>query len=405
MRNCETPLTHVGRSGKILAVKEKVKRIVVQVATCAKATSDITSGIMRYAAAHREWDIQFRGLHPSNDRLQDFSTWQPDGLIAAERIADNDPIFRVKSLKAATFLFRDQPASFRGKSAEVAADNESIGQIAADFLIRKGLKTFAYVGSLDNEAWSRERWHGFRKRLVDAGFRTLSYVPPKDSGKWESEREHLLEFLAKLSKPCGLFAAFDQRAKHVLDICREEDIAVPEQIQVVGMDNESWICDNTKPTLTSIDADFRAGGYAAAERLDALLDGKSFPRGILRFAPKGLVERGSTADYACCARSVAAAREFIRLHATEPITVDDAVRVSGVSLRLLQDHFRKVLGHGIAAELRNVRLGHACELLKTTDMPLSEITRFCSLGTEANAKNLFRRTYGVTMSDWRLRHR
>lgn len=386
-------------------MSEGLRRIVVQVATCAKATSDITSGIMRFASAHRNWDIQFRGLHPSNDRLQDFSTWQPEGLIAAERITDDDPIFKTKSLKAAAFLFRNPPAGFRGRSAEIAADNDAIGHLAADFLIRKGLKAFAYVGSLDNELWSRERWNGFRSGLADAGHCAVAYAPPKDAGKWATERAQLLRFLSQLPKPCGLFAAFDQRAKHVLDICREEGIAVPEQIQVVGMDNESWICDNTRPTLTSIDADFRAGGYAAAERLEALLDGRSFRRGILRFPPKGLVERGSTADYACCSRSVAAAREFIRLHATEPIAVEDAVHASGVSLRLLQSHFRDVLGHGIAAELRSARLAHACELLTTTDLPISEVIRFSHLGTESNAKNLFRRTYGASMSDWRMSHR
>jgi len=384
-------------------MKPHKRRILCFLTSNEVASISVMEGVFRFAATHPEWNVQTCGYHSSTLTVQNYAAWQPDGVIICSNNESRKLIDNLPCLRGVVSLHVEPDPNLYVPSSCVVCDNEAIGRMAAEFLMKKGLHHFAYIGSLRNERFSLERGKAFGL-VVSTRENTLDvYAPSAASNDWNTESENLGDFILKLPKPCGLFVAFDTRAKQIIDICRERNIQIPRELSLISVDNEELTCENTRPTLTSVDADFHNGGYLAAKRLDALLHGRRFKSDIVLFPPKGIVERDSTSDYSGTARTVSAAQTFIRLYATKPITVDDVVKASGTSLRLLQMHFKSIIGHGIATELRRRRLEHACALLERTDTPPSQIVEFCSLGNPVNAAALFRKTYGVSMKDWRTR--
>ena len=353
----------------------------------------LREGIGRFAGEHR-WIITV------NDGCTLPDGWQGDGIITyfdtRRDIINyvthvNIPVVNLSGFRP------DIPFPC------VTGDNVGIGRMAADFFMGKRLTSFAYVAALREGPWDTERRAAFRKRLGQAGFAPAEYIS-ETQHDWEEESQRLAGFLKGLPKPCGIFASFDQRAKHVLDVCRTAGIAVPDQVQILGVDNEEWVCETTRPTLSSIELDFRLGGYLAAKRLDDLLGGRRLASRYIRYKPACIIERTSTSDHLGSSRSVAAAMDFIRVNALEEITVSDIAKASRTSLRMLQKNFARAKGLGIAEALRNERLRQAKIMLETTETPIATITERCRLGGEFSAKTLFRRHFGMTMREYRKRH-
>ena len=267
------------------------------------------------------------------------------------------------------------------------------------------------MGTRIEDRHYNERGELFAEAAREAGISVSVYRPPAGNRDWDAEERRMAKWLLSLPKPCGVLAPFDARAKQVLDICRVSGIAVPEQVQVCGVDNEEWICEQTLPSLTSIELDFDRGGYHAADTLDSLLCAgtprpdadatPSAPSLVRSYGVRGVVERLSTQDAKGTARLVLRAQEFIRRHAASPISVADVVKAAGCSASLLQRAFRTVLGMTPVRALQEARLERARDLLEHTTTPISDIARLCGLESEGHLKVLFRRRFGSSMRDWR----
>ena len=215
-----------------------------------------------------------------------------------------------------------------------------------------------------------------------------------------------MRWLVALPKPCGVMAAFDQRAKNVLDACRIAQIDVPAQILVLGVDDEEYICENTLPSLSSILPDFNGGGFRAAEALQQMIDADcgancSQPSASLLYGVRQIVERASTTDVSGTARSVALACEFMRRNAADPIGIDDIATAAGTSRRLLEKHFRSVMNTTAMHELQRIRLELVKSRLKETDLPIKRIGETCGFGDISYLMRLFKRTFNVTMQTYR----
>ena len=208
-----------------------------------------------------------------------------------------------------------------------------------------------------------------------------------------------------LPKPCGVFAAMDQRAQHVLFACRRAGIPVPEQVSVIGVDDDELVCEYAHPTISSIVLDFEAAGYHAAKRLDKLMRGGKPAKAIWHYGVRGFVERGSSADVKGSAHIVSVAREFLRRNATSPIDVTDIAKAAGVSVRTLQKRFAQVTNVSPGRELRQERLKKVCDLLIHTQTPIDGIGELCGFASEIHLKAIFKKTFGLTMSDYRRRSR
>lgn len=382
------------------AFLKAIPRVLVMITpTSQKVLREKTRGIMRYAQLHGPWELQFLDNSPFVVTLGTLRNWQPDGIITRsdpETLAALIP----RAKKIPTVFFDAQVASARQRS--VHHDVRLASEAVAEAFVRQGLRHFAYVASAlkPQPFWSSERGDCFAFRLRQHGFDCATYRP-KNTKDWGIEQKHLRGWLLALPKPCGLFAAFDPLAKQVLDTCLAAGIRVPEEVSVIGVDDDETICENTVPTLSSVQSDFEGGAFLAAELLDKLMRRKLRRPVALTYGFKQIVHRQSSLFVPRMSRLVAGALEFIRLNACEGIAVADIARHLRVSRSHLEKQFKKALGRSVLDEIQARRLERLCALLRETALPVGEIGERCGYRTESYLKRLFRKTYGVTMREYR----
>jgi LacI family transcriptional regulator len=217
-----------------------------------------------------------------------------------------------------------------------------------------------------------------RSHLASDGYLSASvHGAANDSRKrpysWEAEQENLAAWLAALPKPIGIMACYDVMGLRVLDACRRSQIAIPEQVAVIGVDNDELLCDLADPPLTSIAHDIEAIGYESAALLDRMMRGENPPERPTMLLPRGIVLRKSTDIVAVDDKFVARALSFIRQRACSGITVAQVAGHVGMRRRSLERRFQVSLGRTPGDEIARVRLEHIKTLLTETDFTLEAI--------------------------------
>jgi len=376
---------------------QKKPHVLVAISTVYKARRDKLQGVLKYAQLNGPWDVQILEDHPYIAKLGSFKHWHPNGII---RDGTNPlPLPAVRTKGIPTVLLDTASSQPRGCST-VNNDPRQISGAVADYYLRQGLKQFAFVGSFPVAVWSLARSEAFVARLAKAGYACTLYEP-RHMNDWGLEQEHMCKWLKALTKPCGLMAAMDLRGKQVLDACALAGIRVPEEISVVGVDNDETICENTTPTLSSVLPDFEGGGYMGAELLDRLMRSSKRQTVHLTYDVKRIVHRLSSQDMKQSSRLAVSAMEFIRLNACAGITVTDVVRHLNVSRRFAELRFREARGHSILDEIQSHRLDRVRALLRETELPIGEIGERCGYPTETYLKTLFKTRFGMTMRAYR----
>ena len=266
----------------------------------------------------------------------------------------------------------------------VAVDHVAVGRLAAEHLLDRGFRDFAFVGYPDHE-FSVGREAGFQATLEAAGFRVASYHqadPAKrdPTGLWEWD-EALRRWLVRLPRPIGILASHDPQGVELSEVCRHSGLRVPEEVALVGVDNDDLLCELTRPSLSSVALPAERIGFEAAQLLDSLME-RSRPRrplcrSSLLLPPQGVVVRGSSDILAIKDADVAAALRFIRQHAHQPIQVKDVLDEIPVSRRTLERRVRAVLGRGVWEEIRRTHVERSKSLLAETGMSMSEVGAEC----------------------------
>ena len=370
------------------------------------ASRQMIGGIMRFAATHPAWEVQFAQMHPSDQSLADFADWRPDALIADASCRTLPREMRTHLARVAA-VYVNTPPPIGGKSRTAVAtlrpDERALAAAAAELLLRRKPASIAFVGTGGDERWCEARERFFRAYLKDRGH-TLHVLTPPDNASWREQEAALAARLRDLPKPCAIWAAYDQRAKQVLDACRLAGIAVPGQVLVLGVDNETVICEHTTPSLSSVAPDFASGGYLAAAFCDTAAHSSPHPTPRvthLRFGLLGVIERLSTADTNGTVRRVAEAREFIRRNATADIGVPDVAAALRVSRRLLEKSFHDATGRTVLDFIQDARFERVTRMLRETETPIGAISRFCGFRSSTHLMTLFRQRYGMTMTAYR----
>ena len=224
-------------------------------------------------------------------------------------------------------------------------DATKIGHMAADHLLQRGLGHFGYVG-IRGVCWSDRRREAFVGRVTAAGGSCRVCEPTSKGGlhgDFEVEHDELARWLTSLPRPVGIMACYDVMGGRVLGICREVGLAVPEEIAVLGVDNDAVLCEVADPPLSSVDQRSERAGYEAASLLDRLMQGESFRETVV-LDPKGVVPRQSTDVIAVDDPDIQAALRLIRTHACRGLHVEDVAEASPLSRRTLERRFRRLLG-------------------------------------------------------------
>ena len=326
--------------------------------------------------------------------------WRPDGLIVEggyTELAD----FRQSDFKGYPVVFCDARASrMRRPYSGVVHDSSETAMLAAKELLSLGFACYAFVGNLQPREWSEHRREVFAKAVAAAGKR-LDVFRSGTAEDFDAFREQLRPWLAKLPRPCGLLAANDTTADIVLRVLKNMRIKVPEEIVVVGIDNDPLICENTTPTLTSVAPDFERSGYIAAEMLDARMKGGNAKNELRTFSALHVIHRGSTRMLKRKDDAIKKALEFIREKMADGISAIDVVRQIGGSRRQAEYRFREFVGKSIGEELRAVRLETAKKLLSNPSVPIGSVAAQCGYTDDSLLRRAFKSAMGMSLSAYR----
>ncbi len=357
-------------------------------------------------AAHaRGWRIQTVDK-PNHDKIESLlDLWNPSGIIVESGSMERKfPVSLFRRLPVVYLDARHESLSgMRGRIGCVEHDGTTAARIAAKELLSGDCASYAFVPNFVSEAWSRDREATFRQTL-DLHNKPLSVFrfrsKAEDMPRWHT---NLRKFLEKLPKPCGVFAANDPVGESVLVSCADIGLAVPNDVSVVGVDDQAVICENTTPTLSSITLDFTGAGRMSVDILDKLIHSKSPALEIRTFGALGLTRRASSRRLRRNDPDVARALETIRTRACEGISAEQVLSGMKCSRRLAEIRFRAATGSSPLEAIQSRRMERACELLATTKSNIDTIANMCGYGSAVFLQKLFHRALGTTPSKWRAR--
>ena len=282
-------------------------------------------------------------------------------------------------------------------------DHEAIGQLAADHLLQRGLKRFAFCG-FTNHQWSEARYRGFQNHLrphdADILFHSSDWAQARRTG-WEAQQAKMVQWLLELPKPIGVLACNDFRGQHLLEACRVAQISVPDQVAVIGVDNDQVICDFCQPSLSSVIPAAERIGFEAARMLDQLMRGEPLAEQHVKIPPLGIAARQSTDVMTIDDADVVAALKIIRERACAGLSVADILREVPIARSSLERRFRQSVGRSPQAEIRNVQIKRAQQLLRETDLPLSQIATLTGFKHSEYFSVVFKRETSQTPGQYR----
>lgn len=307
---------------------------------------------------------------------------------------------------------RARPVLAQRSAPKFTTDSDSIADVAFRHFVERGFRHFGFCGYAGVD-FSDDRENHLRPRVESSG-RSFS-VYREDAGD-EPERvvhregegglsvPQIANWLISLPKPLGVVCCNDVRARDVLEACESAGLRVPEQVAVLGVDNDELICEFTFPPLSSVDPNAELLGYRAAETLDRLMDGAVVPSGVIHVPAAGVVTRLSTDVMAIEDPIVAEAVAVIRDHACTGMNVDRLLDRLTVSRATLERRFNKSLGRSPRSEIARVRMDRARQLLAETELPLSEIAIRCGMRSASHLSVAFRAAMNMTPGEYRRQH-
>ncbi|MEI6467322.1 MAG: DNA-binding transcriptional regulator [Verrucomicrobiota bacterium] len=377
-------------------VTVRQRQVAILIETSNAYARGLLQGVVHYIREHRPWSFHLMEQGRGDDPPPWLAGWDGDGIIA-----------RIETPRIARAVVRTGLPAVDLSAARlvpalpwVETNDEEIARLAADHLLERGFTRFAFCGDARFN-WSVWRETQFVARLRAAGHDCVCYRPTALAGDVAAEAGNLARWLRELPKPVGLMACYDIRGQQVLDACRSAGLAVPDEVAVIGVDNDTLLCELASPPLSSVIPNAHGAGYAAAALLDRLMAGKRVAATAHLIAPLGLAERQSTDVLAVDDREVARAVRFIREHACEGINVGDVLRTVPLSRRVLEQRFQRLLGHTPREEILHVRLNRVKQLLAETDLPLYLVAERTGFEHVEYLSVLFKRETGKTPSAFR----
>jgi LacI family transcriptional regulator len=285
------------------------------------------------------------------------------------------------------------------------SDMQAIGRLGAEHLLERGFQHLAFCG-FSGETWSYGRRDGFCTAVRGAGFDASAYESPwlaHHAPDWDKDQRRIVNWIRSLPKPLGVMACNDVRGQQVINACRNAGVVVPEEVAVLGVDNEQVLCELCDPPLSSVAPNPRRIGFEAAELLDRLMKGERVPNEERTIEPLGVVTRQSTDVLRIDDADMAGALRLIRERACSGVTVEEVADHVAVSRSLLERRFRKYLGRSPQVEIRLAQLKRVKQLLAETDLSLEAIAPLAGYVHPEYMSVVFKRLVGQTPGEYRRR--
>jgi len=292
--------------------------------------------------------------------------------------------------------------------ARCTADENRSGRMAAEHFLERGFIHFAYCGAQRRPGYIDRFGQSFVHTLGGAGYHCAIYRPKRSAHNprgWSAQLADLCGWLNGLPKPVGLLAWNDVRGRQVTEACQYAGIPVPEEVAVLGTEDDALMGAVSSPPLSSIDMSGNRVGYEAARLLARLMRGSKCPAKPALIEPSGIITRQSTDTLAIDDADLASSLRFIRENAHRGIQVADVVRHVQLSRRILEQRFKQMLGRLPAAEIRRVRVERACRLLVETELAMPQIASACGFKRPEVFTRTFGRETGLTPTAFRKQAR
>ena len=383
----------------------EIPKVALLVETSRGFGRDLLHGVARYARLHGPWSFH---ITPGDyeQAVPKMKQWGGTGIIARianERMAKAVIEANVPTIALGLTDEQQLPGNPLSQYSELSSDATEVTRLAAEHFLERQFRHFAYVG-LEDRAWSLRREKAFTEWLQKAGFTPHVYRQPKKSRDrgWEQEQTILAEWIRSLPTPLGLFACNDDRGRQVLEACRLAELHVPEDVAVLGVDNDDVFCELSDPPLSSVALNAETAGYRAAELLDGMMQGSVRKPQRIMVEAVGVVTRRSTEIIAVKDADVAMALQFIRREQGRDISVDRVADEVAMSRRSLEKRFRETIGRTILEEIQLVRLERAKRLLLETTFPISKVAETSGFGSTGYFIQFFQKRVGKTPRKYRV---
>jgi LacI family transcriptional regulator len=358
----------------------------------------VVRGVARHARIHDLGTFLRPTYIPDRKAMRGFGAVGVVASVTSEAIWRQVRALKLPVVNVSTWLSELPVAS-------VCPDNAAIGRLAAEYFLGRGFRHVGFYASSYGHEYAKARGGAFAETLTESGVEAIEIEPAGYSDDWRREVQRLARWLAKAPKPMAVFCATDEDGRHFAEVCRRGELRVPEEVAVLGVDNDEMLCEICSPPLSSIDTQAERIGYEAGAMLMRLLEGDADSDSVLRIPPAGVVERRSSDALAVADADVAAALHYIREHAAEPVRVHDVVAESQLSRRTLERRFTKAVGHSPADEIRIQHLERAKYLLAFTDWSLTRVAYGSGFRSFRHLAEVFRRELDCSPTAWRKQRR
>lgn len=387
-----------------------MKRILLLTDFSSGYSRDLLRGVVEYAKEYGPWvfyrlPLHYRNIHGDKGIWKWAQQWEADAIIAQLSDIDLDSLKRLNiPIIVQNYADRKEMVS------NITGDYFGTGVIAADFFLHRGYKKFAYYGFNDT-VWMRERGEGFKYQIDKHGLDVCFYNDFQEvlgeSGRWEFDALKVTKWLKELPKPVALFACDDFFALQLTEICKMNSINIPEDIAILGVDNDELLCSISDPTLSSIELDVVSGGYEVGALLDKFFKDKStYPVDTdIIIKPIRIVLRQSTEKFQIKDKFIKKAVEIIRKRYREELTVENILEEIPVSRRVLERKFKKEMFITIYQYIQELRVEKFAELLQSTDIPLVEAAFMSGFSDYKNVSRIFSQKKMMTPSRYRCKFR
>jgi LacI family transcriptional regulator len=381
-----------------------VRKVLILIEISFGYGRDIVRGIGRYSRIYGPWVLYTE--QPNYRKSAITQSWIKnhgiEGLII--HMSGEELYKELDNTGLPTIIFAGTHELVPGQY-HVISDDDAIGEMGAKHLLERGFRHFAFSG-FEGLFWSANRKKSFSKIITEAGFKVSIFDQPRTNLRYvvDDEMPLMIDWLKQLPKPVALMACNDDNAHMVLEASRIAGLHIPEEIAVVGVDNDELICEISSPPLSSIAINAELASYHAAELLDKLMSKQKVARETIVIHPTRVETRQSTDILAIEDQHVAMAMSFMRKNARERIFVDDVANAVALSRRVLEKKFRKLLDCSINDEIRRVRINQACDMIAQTNIPIEQIALKLNFTDSRDLIRNFKSEMDMTPSEYRKKH-
>ena len=383
------------------------KRVILLIESSRAYGRGCLRGVAAYAKSHGPWTMLHleRGLTEAVPRW--IHDWDGDGIIS--RIENKEIANAIYDCGLPTVDLRGLHLPMGG--AMVDTDHAIAARMVAEHFLELGFRNFAFCG-FHGIDFSEKRSASFQKHIEERGF-SVEVYPPQDSTSekvknilesethGEKESSAIESWLRSLPRPLALFACNDVRGRQVIDTCKLAGFSVPEEVAVVGVDDDEVICELCHPPLSSVEPDTWRIGYEGAAMLEQLMAGEAPSKNMLYVPPLAILRRLSSETTATEDADLAAAVQIIREQACKGITVHEVVRTLNVSRSTLERRFLRTFHRSPASEIERVRMERAKLLLTETSYKLAKIAKMTGYKNDSQFVIAFKRCHKITPGQFR----